>query len=235
VRCAEGPFPPGDEEGPWPHGPIPVGGDVWLETTRWTPAGTDDDDQLMRIGVDIGGVIVQQVDRLYPPGAGAGAADSGDQAGAGAQSSGEDTSLLDDFRRTPPMPGVFEALATLVGEVFGEHVHLVSKCGERVERRSLLWLAHHDFYARTGIRAGNVHFCRTRQAKAPIAAALGLTHFVDDRLEVLSYLETVPNRYLFRPREHEVRAHRRHLPSVRRVESWPDLVASIVPRPGVQD
>lgn len=174
----------------------------------------------MRIGVDIGGVIIQQVDRLYPAG----------PADAEAEKADHDTSLLADFRRTPPMPGAFEGLATLVGEAFGEHVHLVSKCGERVERRTRLWLAHHDFYARTGIRAGNVHFCRTRAAKAPIAAALGLTHFVDDRLEVLSYLDTVPNRYLFRPREHEVRAHHAHLATVRRVESWPDLLALLAGR-----
>ncbi|MFC6023139.1 hypothetical protein ACFP2T_44185 [Plantactinospora solaniradicis] len=174
----------------------------------------------MRIGVDIGGVIIQQVDRLYPIETTAQGTERADEAD-------QDTSLLEDFRRTPPMPGVFDALATVVSEVFGEHVHLVSKCGERVEQRSRLWLAHHDFYRRTGIAADNVHFCRTREAKAPIAAALGLTHFVDDRLEVLSYLDTVPNRFLFRPREHEVRSHRRHLASVHRVESWPELVTLI--------
>lgn len=184
----------------------------------------------MRIGVDIGGVIIQQVDRLYPieaAGPGAGQTGTTGPDAERADRSDQDTSLLRDFRRTPPMPGAFEALATLVSEVFGEHVHLVSKCGERVERRSRLWLAHHDFYRRTGIAAGNVHFCRTREAKAPIAAALGLTHFVDDRLEVLSYLDTVPNRFLFRPREEEVRGHQRHLAAVHRVESWPELVTLI--------
>ncbi|MGI5215344.1 hypothetical protein [Plantactinospora sp. CA-290183] len=173
----------------------------------------------MRLGVDIGGVIIQPVDQLYPAGPAEGHAET-------------DTSLLADVGRTPPMPGVFEALATLVDRVFGAHVHLVSKCGERVERRTREWLAYHDFHSRTGIDPGNVHFCRTRQAKAPIAAALGLTHFVDDRLEVLSYLETVPHRFLFRPREPEVRAHREHLATVRRVESWPELVTCLVPAAG---
>ncbi|GIG92564.1 hypothetical protein [Plantactinospora endophytica] len=210
----------------------------------------------MRIGIDIGGVIVQQVDRLYPDDQPTGpepapdpATDSAPETGTATAAGtapqtktetaagtgtapetgteGEDTALLADFRRTPPMPGVFEALAALVSEMFGEHVYLVSKCGERVERRTGLWLHHHDFYRRTGIRVENVHFCRTRQGKAPIAAALGLTHFVDDRLEVLSYLETVPHRYLFRPREHEVRSFRAHLPAVHRVESWPELMARI--------
>ncbi|GAA3762691.1 hypothetical protein GCM10022225_55410 [Plantactinospora mayteni] len=176
----------------------------------------------MKIGIDIGGVLVQQEDRLHddqPTGP--------EPVGPPAGAETEDTALLADFRRTPPVPGAFEAVSALVAEMFGEHVYLVSKCGERVERRTRLWLEHHDFYARTGVRAGHLHFCRTRQGKAPIAAALGLTHFVDDRLEVLSYLETVPNRYLFRPRDHEVRRHRSHLAAVRRVESWPELMALI--------
>ncbi|MGI5149084.1 hypothetical protein ACQEVC_22425 [Plantactinospora sp. CA-294935] len=179
----------------------------------------------MKIGIDIGGVVVQQVDRLYPADQTTGPEPISADPPGGPET--EDTALLADFRRTPPMPGAFEAVAALVAEMFGEHVYLVSKCGERVERRTRLWLDHHDFYPRTGVRPENVHFCRTRQGKAPIAAALGLTHFVDDRLEVLSYLETVPHRYLFRPREPEVRSHRSHLAAVRRVESWPELMALI--------
>lgn len=137
-----------------------------------------------------------------------------------------DTSFFgENYLRTPPMPGVFEGLATLVAARFGPAVHLVSKCGEQTEAHTRQWLAHHDFHGRTGVPAQNVHFCRTRAAKAPIAADLALTHFVDDKLEVLSYLTTVPHRFLFRPRPAEVAAHAQHLSDVRRVESWPDLVA----------
>ncbi|MEV0154471.1 hypothetical protein AB0H57_12125 [Micromonospora sp. NPDC050686] len=83
------------------------------------------------------------------------------------------------------------------------------------------------FHARTGIGPDRLHFCRTRPEKGPIAARLGLTHFVDDRLEVLGYLDTVGHRYLFRPRPAEVAAHAGHLPAVRRVASWPELVAAL--------
>jgi hypothetical protein len=154
------------------------------------------------LGVDVGGVIIQPADE------------------------DADTSFFgENYLRTPPMPGVFEGLATLVAARFGPAVHLVSKCGEQTEAHTRQWLAHHDFHGRTGVPAQNVHFCRTRVAKAPIAADLALTHFVDDKLEVLSYLTTVPHRFLFRPRRAEVAAHAQHLPDVRRVESWPDLVA----------
>lgn len=156
------------------------------------------------LGVDIGGVIIQPAD---------------DDA---------DTSFFgDNYLRTPRMPGAFEGLAELVAQVFGERVFLVSKCGEQTERRTREWLAHHDFFARTGISPERLRFCRTRPEKALIAAELGLTHFVDDRLEILGYLDTVANRYLFRPYEPEVAAHAAHLPAVRRVESWPELVAAL--------
>ncbi|MFI7607250.1 hypothetical protein ACIBTV_19205 [Micromonospora sp. NPDC049366] len=155
------------------------------------------------LGVDIGGVIIQPAD------------------------DDEDTSFFGrNYLRTPAMPGVFEALGTLGDGSFDE-VHLVSKCGEATEQRTREWLAHHDFHARTGIPTSRLHFCRTRPAKAPIARELGLTHFVDDRLEVLSYLDSVPHRYLFRPRPEEVAAYGAHLPGVHRVESWPELVTAL--------
>ncbi|MEK8106716.1 hypothetical protein NKG94_18920 [Micromonospora sp. M12] len=89
--------------------------------------------------------------------------------------------------------------------------------------RTREWLAHHDFPARTGIPEERMHFCRTRPDKAPIARRLGLTHFVDDKLEVLGYLDSVPHRFLFRPRRAEVARHAALLPRVHPVQSWPEL------------
>jgi hypothetical protein len=157
------------------------------------------------LGVDIGGVVIDRVN---------------DDA---------DTSFFgDNYLATPAVPGVFEALARLVGEKFGDRVHLVSKCGRRVQEKSLEWLAHHDFYARTGVSPDHVRFCRERPDKAMIAAELGLTHFIDDRLEVLGYLETVGNLYLFQPHEGEMHRHRRHLHRVHVVQAWDETVRAIL-------
>lgn len=153
---------------------------------------------MRRLGVDIGGVIIEPAD------------DDADTSFFGAH-----------YLRTPAVVGALDALAAL-GPAFDE-VHLVSKCGEATERRTRDWLAHHDFPARTGIPVERVHFCRTRPDKAPIARRLDLTHFVDDKLEVLGYLDSVPHRILFRPRKAEVATHAALLPRVRRVESWSEL------------
>ncbi|MEV4534731.1 hypothetical protein AB0J82_12960 [Asanoa sp. NPDC049518] len=129
----------------------------------------------------------------------------------------------------PEVSGAIDALARLARERFGERMFVVSKCAAATEPRTREWLAHHQFFRRTGITADRIHFCRTREGKAPIAARLGLTHFVDDRLEVLSHLTTVPHRFLFRPSETEIEQFGQHLAAVHRVESWPDVVDALIP------
>lgn len=126
------------------------------------------------LGVDVGGVIVALAGR------------------------DEDTSFFGSQPlRTPAVAGVFDALAALTVQPFAARVHLVSKAGPKVAANTSAWLTHHDFFDRTGIPEANLHFVRERRDKAPVCQRLGVTHFVDDRLDVLAHLETVEHRYLF--------------------------------------
>ena len=159
-----------------------------------------------RLGVDIGGVIIE-----------------------GASASADTSFFSDNYLMTPALPGAIEALRRLSDERFGENIFLVSKCGARTEQKTREWLAHHLVYARTGLAPERLHFCRKRQEKAPICRDLGITHFIDDRLEVLGYLETVPQRFLFRPWEEEVALHAVLLPQVTRVESWAEVERHLLP------
>ncbi|MEU4287858.1 hypothetical protein AB0E63_06525 [Kribbella sp. NPDC026596] len=129
-----------------------------------------------RLGIDIGRVIID------------GASGSGDTSFF----SGGTAAML----RTPAVPGAFDAIARLV-PLFGT-AWLVSKCGPRVQQRSLAWLRHHGFFERTGIAEGNVRFCLRRPEKAIHCAELGITHFVDDKPDVIAAITpVVPHRYLF--------------------------------------
>ncbi len=159
-----------------------------------------------RLGVDIGGVIIE-----------------------GASASADTSFFSDNYLMTPALPGAVEALRRLHDERFGEDIFLVSKCGARTERKTREWLDHHRVYARSGLAPERLHFCRKRQDKAPICRDLGITHFIDDRLEVLGYLETVPRRFLFRPWEEEVARHAALLPQVTRVESWAEAERHLLP------
>ena len=157
------------------------------------------------LGVDIGGVLIERTD------------DS------------DDTSFWgENYLETPEIEGAMVAIAALRKERFGDAVYLVSKSGEDTERRAREWLVHNAFYDKTGVPPEHVHFCRKRHEKAPICAELGITHFVDDRLEVLTHLDTVPHKFLFQPREAEVAEHEDFLDQVERVGSWADALTAIL-------
>lgn len=154
------------------------------------------------LGVDVGGVIVALTGR------------------------DEDTSFFGTRPlETPVVEGVFQALAALSIQPFDGRVHLVSKAGPKVAANTRDWLSHHDFFNRTGVSPANVHFVRERRDKAAVCQRLEVTHFVDDRLDVLAYLETVGHRYLFRGGTGPQDPPPGGLPEwVTPVETWAELV-----------
>ena len=140
-----------------------------------------DESREARLGIDIGNVII---DGPAHPGGGDTAFFQGD----------EPTMLA-----TPELDGSVTAIARLT-DTFGGRVWLVSKCGPRVQARTLRWLDAHDFYGRTGVPRANVRFCRTRPEKRPICEELALTHFVDDHPEVHEAIRgAVAHQYFFGP------------------------------------
>lgn len=147
------------------------------------------------LGIDIGNVITAGGNEVFTP----------------------------DFLTGPAMPGAFEAIKKLVEKFGRAHVWLVSKCGQQTETRTVQWLEHHGFFESTDVCRGHVIFCRKRHEKAPICERIGITHFIDDRLEVLSHMTFIDppmKLYLFKPRPSEVEKFFRFLPHVIRVESW---------------
>jgi hypothetical protein len=145
--------------------------------------------------------------------------------GAAAPDGTADTVFLDgshqDALASPATDGAFDVLPRLVAR-FGGRVWVISKCGRRIQERTLAWLDHHDFYRRTGIPRDNVRFCLRRGDKAGHCAELGITHMIDDRLDVHRALrETVPCRYLF-GRQAETPP-----PWVRHTPTWADVEEAV--------
>ena len=131
------------------------------------------------LGIDIGRVIMAPVD----------------------SSGNVDTSFLGgtlaEALETPPSEDAFPMIRMLTARFEGR-VWLVSKAGSKVQERTRQWLAHHRFFERTGVPPANLRFCRHRHEKVDHCKELGLTHFIDDRLEVLRYMKgVVPHLYLF--------------------------------------
>jgi len=160
-----------------------------------------------KIGYDIGGVIMGGRNAI--------------------QVDGEDTSFFSDgYLETPAAEGAFEAIARLTSRRFGpQGSYMVSKCGKNTQRKSLEWFAHNRFYDRTGIEPDKVHFCRKRHEKALICRDLGITVFIDDRLEVLGHMVgIVPTLLLFKPDPEEVAKFPRLQSAVTVVSSWDEVV-----------
>lgn len=134
-----------------------------------------------RLGIDIGRVIIDG--SSHPNG------------GDTAFFNGDEATLL----ATPEIPGAIDTIARLV-ERFDGQAWLVSKCGPRVRDRSLRWLANQDFFERTGIPEVNKRFCKERKEKRIHAVELGLTHFIDDKIDVHRAIQdTVDHCFLFGP------------------------------------
>jgi hypothetical protein len=131
------------------------------------------------LGLDIGRVII-------------GAADASGRADTSFLSGSDDAALS-----TPASEGAFDAIAELT-RAFSGRVWLVSKCGPRIQQLTRRWLQLQSFYERTGVRQDRVRFCLKRPEKRDHCVAIGATHFVDDRLDVLEHLAgLVPRLYWF--------------------------------------
>jgi hypothetical protein len=153
------------------------------------------------LGVDVGGVLVDRI-----------------------RADGSDTSFFSDrFLETPAVAGAFDTLVRLGRERFGQRICIVSKCGPRTAEKTRLWLAHHKVLEALGIDTRALHFCRERRDKAPVCKRLGVTHFIDDRMDVLVHLTSVRHRFLFGPQKAGVNAE-----GVVRVETWAEVAAALL-------
>jgi hypothetical protein len=125
------------------------------------------------LGIDIGGVLVDRV------------------------AEGSDTSFFgSNPMATPMVDGSFDAVRRLV-PLFEHRVHIVSKAGPRIAGLSREWLGRRGFTGTGMVPTANVHFVRVRPDKHAVCERWGITHFVDDRIDVHHHLRTVAHRYLF--------------------------------------
>ncbi len=158
---------------------------------------------MARLGIDIGRVIIGPV--------------VGGRADTSFLSGG-----LEAAMHTPPADGAFNSISELVPRF--EDVWLISKCGPSVQRKSLAWLAHHQFWERTSVPEGQIRFCLKRRDKAGHALELGLTHFIDDRVDVLRHLRGITGElFLFGEQPDRVPSWVQHLPS------WVEAVERVRP------
>lgn len=157
----------------------------------------------IKIGIDIGGVIIAQ--------------DTDDP----------DLFFTDSFLIAEPFENCFKTITRLVQNFGSENIFIISKCGEKVQKKSREWLEHKDFFRLTGFNPDHLNFCLERHEKAGIAQTLHLTHFIDDRYSVLKYMVDLPlieRLILFCPNDTEKEASRSNSnDKILEVDSWEEV------------
>lgn len=135
----------------------------------------------MKIGIDIGGVIINKKPFAHDKDT------AFDEDGTG-------THYLD----TPAVESAFDVIRKIC-LIFGwENTWIISKCYEGTQKKTRKWLRHNKFFEKTGFHPDHVIYCYERSSKVHLAKGLGLTHFIDDRREVLDFMRgVVPNLFLF--------------------------------------
>lgn len=159
----------------------------------------------MKLGIDVGRVLIAPGNPQAP-----------------------DTSFiggtLADALNTPPYEGMFDVVPKLV-QRFDSLVWIVSKCGPRVQERTRQWFERHRLFECTGIPRSNVRFCLKRPEKALHCRELGITHFIDDRTDVLEpMLGIVPHLYLFGPQRGPEKSDSRFV----HVASWQEVAEQLL-------
>lgn len=153
------------------------------------------------LGVDVGGVILDFVPHMNT----------------------ERSFDGDNYLNTPDVSGAVDALASLNKGKFAGRIFLVSRF-KYDDRRIREWLAHIDFYSRTGIPESHLYPCKERHEKEEIVRKLKVTHFVDDRAEVLSHMiGTVPHLYLFQGLDEDRAAFAHMREKMTFVQDWDQL------------
>lgn len=119
----------------------------------------------MKIGIDIGNVII----------------------GGG----GEDTQFFgDQYLNTPEVEGAFKSIFALWENPAVKEIHYISKAGVSTENKTMLWFDWHSF-TRPIAPPQRIHFVRKRHLKAPMAQALELDIFIDDRQDIVDSLDGI--------------------------------------------
>jgi hypothetical protein len=127
--------------------------------------------------------------------------------------------------------GAVDAVRQLVAFLGPDRVFLISKAGLPMQAKSRAFLASSDFFQATGVREANLLFCLERVDKAPLCQRLGITHFVDDHVDVLKHLASVEHCLLFRPDDKETLEKARSCPAAITATGWAHALNLLLPPP----
>ncbi len=134
-----------------------------------------------------------------------------------------------DYNSIPPVEGAFESLRLLNKEKFKGNIFVLFKATDVADHKIMSWIDHNKFCEYTGILKKRIIRNENGRDKSKMCLEFGVTHFIDDRLEVLGFLTgKVKNLYLFRPNNEEAAKFKETASQVHEVNDWYSLVDKIL-------
>ncbi len=131
----------------------------------------------------------------------------------------------DNYLNTPEVARAIESVKKLNEAKFKGNIYIVSRHGPEGPKRILEWIHHKNFFEITGIPEDHFYPCAERHEKEGIVRKLGITHFVDDRAEVLGHMVgVVPHLYLFQNLAENKEEFSHIRDQMTFVESWDELM-----------
>ena len=157
------------------------------------------------LGIDIGGVVTK-----IPIG-----------------SNRDDSFLGKDPLLTPKMEDSFTVISELAKQY---RIVFITRAGGPTRRALADWFRDQQFFESTELSMGRVFYTSTRDEKIGVAMDQGVTHFIDDRLEVLmGMLGIVPNLIAFQARPSDKERYSFTSQKVLHADSWNEVRRLLLP------
>ncbi len=102
----------------------------------------------------------------------------------------------------------------------GDNIYIISRVNSEQRERSLKWLSDTDFFNQTGINKDNLYYCWDRRDKSIFAKALNISVFIDDRAEVMYYMNPLIVKFLINPPKQDLIEYEGKLINTMIVKDW---------------
>ena len=122
-------------------------------------------------------------------------------------------------------PNSFKIISEFIKR--GDVVYLISKCNSIQKEHVELWLKDVDFFNKTGVNPQNLYFCFERRDKSLFVKALNIQIMIDDRAEVMAYINPLVVKFLINPEMDDYEKHRHQLLNCKIVTNWSQIKQSL--------
>jgi len=122
------------------------------------------------------------------------------------------------------MENAINVVKNLVKKYGAENIYIIS-CVQSHQLSFItgIWMETHNFLHKTNISLDNVIICTRMKDKSRIAEKLNLTHFIDDRPEVLNYFSKETTILVYQPKKSQIKKYPDIASRAIIVNSWNEI------------